>query len=169
MDNDDGGLRYWAEVGQWQQEISHRGAERSCAQHEPAQGHDMPNINELMPSKYLKQSDVTPPKIVTIQSLKSENLAREDQPKKVRPILMFEELDKGLVMNKTNLKRCAKACRSDETDDWIGKKIKLYFDEEVEFGGDQVGGIRITSASNVRTARSEQDAIDELNVNDPPF
>lgn len=107
----------------------------------------MSNVNDLMPSKYLKGTDVTPPKIVTIKGLKQENLAREDQPKKLRWTMLFEELDKPLVLNKTNLKRCAKACNSEETDDWIGMKIKLFFDEEVEFGGEQVGGIRVTSAA----------------------
>lgn len=126
----------------------------------------MPNIDELMPSRYLKQSDVTPPKIVTIAGLKQENLAREDQPKKLRWTMQFEELDRPLVLNKTNLKRAAKACGSDMTEDWLGKKIKLYFDEEVEFGGEQVGGIRITSA--VKRKAVEED-IDDFNNDQPPF
>lgn len=110
------------------------------------------NVNEMTASRYLKQSDVTPPKIVTIAGLKQENLAREDQPKKMRWTMLFEELDKPLVLNKTNLKRLVKACGSEESDDWIGKKVKLYFDEEVEFGGEQVGGIRITAAKKVQHA-----------------
>ena len=114
----------------------------------------MSNVNELMPSKYLKEHDVTPPKIVTIKGLKQENLARDDQPKKLRWTMLFEEVEKPLVLNKTNLKRCAKACGSEETDDWIGKKIKVYFDEEVMFGDEQTGGIRITSA---KARRVEED------------
>lgn len=109
------------------------------------------NSNDLMPSKYLKQSDVTPPKIVTIASMKQENLAKDTEPKKLRWTLLFEELDKPLVLNKTNIKRCAKVCGSEETDEWVGKKIKLYFDEEVEFGGEQVGGIRVGSAAKAKT------------------
>ena len=126
------------------------------------QGHDMPNINAMTASTYLKQHDVTPPKIVTISRLETANLARDDQPKKIRWIMFFEELERGLVLNKTNLKRCAKACGSEESDDWLGKKIKLFFDEEVEFGGEQVGGIRITSANKPRH-------VDELDESDPPF
>lgn len=119
----------------------------------------MPNINDMMPSKYLKQSDVEPPKIVTISGIQQVNLAKDNEAKKIRFALTFEELDKPLVMNKTNIKRCAKACNSEETDEWVGKKIKLYFDEEVEFGGEQVGGIRITSAKKAPAVVDE----DEIN------
>ena len=141
----------------------------------PAHAHDedkhMPNISAMTASTYLKQHDVTPPKIVTIARLETANLARDDQPKKIRWVLFFEELDKGLVLNKTNIKRCAKACGdaegpAEDTDQWMGKKIKLYFDEEVEFGGEQVGGIRITSAKpRPKVAEEDVDMLDEA----PPF
>lgn len=114
-------------------------------------------ITDMMPSKYLKSSDVEPPKIVTIAGLKQENLAKENEQKKMRWVMEFDELDKPLVLNNTNLKRCAKALGSEDTDDWIGKKIKLYYDEDVEFGGQQVGGIRVTAAKTVRRVVEEED------------
>ena len=49
---------------------------------------------------------------------------------------------KSLVLKPTNGKRIAKALGSADSDDWVGKKIVLYRDENVEFGGEIVGGIR---------------------------
>src|SRR5208282_4937445 len=117
----------------------------------------MPNISEMTGSTYLKQHDVTPPKVVTIKSLRQENLAKDDQPPKLKWIMFFQEFDKGLALNSTNIKRCAKALLSDETEEWLGKKIKLYFDENVEFGGQMVGGIRITRAGTVPAKPAEDD------------
>jgi hypothetical protein len=37
----------------------------------------------------------------------------------------------------------SKACGSDDTDDWIGKQIVVFVDENVSFGGELVGGLRI--------------------------
>jgi hypothetical protein len=48
-----------------------------------------------------------------------------------------------MVLNSTNIKRLAKACNSDDTDEWIGKQVTLYVDPDVEFAGNVVGGLRI--------------------------
>jgi hypothetical protein len=48
-----------------------------------------------------------------------------------------------MVLNSTNIQLMAKACGSDDTDDWIGKQIIVYVDENVSFGGELVGGLRI--------------------------
>jgi hypothetical protein len=48
-----------------------------------------------------------------------------------------------MVLNSTNIKRLAKACNSDDTDDWVGKQVVLYVDPDVEYAGNVVGGLRI--------------------------
>jgi len=53
---------------------------------------------------------------------------------------------------------------ADDTDLWIGKKIKLYFDENVEFGGQMVGGIRVARAGTV-----QRDPNDNLSDESIPF
>jgi hypothetical protein len=50
---------------------------------------------------------------------------------------------KPLLLNSTNIKRAAAAFGSQDSDDWIGKKIVVYNDENVEFGGQIMGGIRL--------------------------
>ena len=48
-----------------------------------------------------------------------------------------------MVLNSTNIHNCAQACNSQDTDDWVGKKVVLYEDPNVSFGGKLVGGIRL--------------------------
>jgi hypothetical protein len=101
------------------------------------------DINQLTSSKYLKGSDFKEPALCVIADVKKQNVAKDNEPPKYRGVMFFEGHEKGLVLNTTNLKRAAKACNSENTDDWIGKKVVVYFDDEVEFGGEQVGGIRL--------------------------
>ena len=101
------------------------------------------DIRELQSTKYLKKEDFPNPVVATISRVTKENVALPNQPKKERGVAYFTEYEKGMVLNATNLKRAAKALGSDETDEWVGKKIVIYVDEDVEFGGEIVGGLRL--------------------------
>lgn len=103
------------------------------------------NINDLIPSKYLKQSDVTDETLVTVQGLKKVNVAREDDDPEYKFVIKFQEFDKPMVLNSTNIKRLGKAL-GDETDGWVGGQVMLYVDPDIEFGGNIVGGLRIRGA-----------------------
>lgn len=98
---------------------------------------------ELHSTKYLKQEDFPEPVLATVRTVTKENVSLPTQPKKERGVMYFEEYEKGMVLNATNLKRAEKFLGSDETDDWVGKKIVIYVDEDVEFGGEIVGGLRL--------------------------
>ena len=67
----------------------------------------------------------------------------KDQSEKY--VLFFQELKKGLGLNKTNGKMCSKLFGSEEMDDWIGKKIALYVKDDVEYAGEIVSAIRVRS------------------------
>lgn len=101
------------------------------------------HISKMTESKYLKQDDVGDGKLVTIKGLTRTNVAREDDEPEFKYTLSFLETDKPLVMNTTNVQLCARACGSEETDEWIGRKIVLYTDPNVSYAGKLVGGIRI--------------------------
>ncbi len=100
-------------------------------------------IGQMTTSKYLKGSDVDPPKLLTFHSFKKENVAKETEPPEHKWVAYFDGEEKGLVLNKVNLERAARAMGSDDTDDWIGKPIVVFYDPNVEFGGKLVGGIRV--------------------------
>lgn len=116
----------------------------------------MPNINEMVQSKYLKQADVPDPVIVTVQGVKQVNMAKDDEAPEMKWAIKFVELDKPMVLNSTNIHVAAKIFNSVNTDDWKGKEIVLYTDPTVSFGGQVVGGLRFRGQEKapVKAARA---------------
>lgn len=102
----------------------------------------MPDIGQMIESKYLKGADIPDPVIVTIRGVKQVNIAKEDAEPEYKWAIKFAEFDKPMILNVTNMKIAAKVLGSTNTDDWAGKEIVLYFDENVTFGGELVGGLR---------------------------
>lgn len=49
----------------------------------------------------------------------------------------------------TVLRTLMKAWESDDSADWIGKRVTLYCDESVSFGRERVGGIRVSHVSGI--------------------
>jgi len=57
--------------------------------------------------------------------------------------LTFTDLArKPMLLNKTNSKRLQKMFGK-ETDDWLNQTISVWFDPEVEYMGEIVGGLRV--------------------------
>jgi hypothetical protein len=102
-------------------------------------------LDQMLESRYLKQSDFTQPALLTIKGVSRVNLAAEDEIPEYKWTLSFVEKDKPMVLNSTNLKRTFKAA-GDDTDLWPGKRIVVYVDDEVEYAGKVVGGLRIRAA-----------------------
>ena len=103
----------------------------------------MPRISEMRESKFLKKEDVGTGMLVTIEDCRQFNVAKEGADPEMKWCLLFAEQDKPLVMNQTNLQICAQVCGSEDTDEWKNKRIVLYTDPNVTFGGKLVGGIRV--------------------------
>lgn len=103
----------------------------------------MARVDQMIESKYLKQADIPGEMVVTIQKVGKANVAREGDEPEYKWLVRFDELPKPMVLNSTNIKRLARACQSQESDDWVGKKVLLYVDPDVEFAGNVVGGLRI--------------------------
>ena len=129
-------------------------------------------IGDMIESKYLKQSDIPDPVIVTFHSLKKVNVARDDEDPDYRWTAKFAEFAKPMVLNVTNIKRCAKAL-GDDTDGWMDKRMELYTDPDIEFGGNIVGGLRLRGlkrSGTQATRKSEDDVNADLsNADDVPF
>ena len=103
----------------------------------------MPKISEMRESKFLKKEDVGRGVLATIAGCQQHNVAMEGAAPEQKWCLTFHELDKPLVLNSTNIQLCAQICQSEDTDHWIGKRIVLYTDPNVSYGGKLVGGIRV--------------------------
>jgi hypothetical protein len=115
--------------------------------HEPAQEPDPMKMSEAFPSNYLK-ADVDVPDledggiVLTISSVEMKAMKGDDGNEQ-KVIVEFEEVDKGLVCNKTNATTIA-GLYGDDTDDWIGQKVQLYA-KDVEFQGKMTRGIRVST------------------------
>ena len=103
----------------------------------------MPRTSDMIPSKYLKKGDVGPGQLWTVKRIEQVNVAKEDEAPELKWVLHFTETEKGLALNKTNIQRLEKFLGSDNTDDWMGKQVVLYWDETVEYMGELKGGIRV--------------------------
>jgi hypothetical protein len=122
-------------------------------------------IGKAFPSKFLSAGDIEDDDpVVTISEIKREKIGDDS-----KIVVYFEEMDKGLVLNKTNATSISQVLNSDETNDWIGQKIGL-FTTMVEFNGRQTEAIRVklrpvkeqASRTTKPPARSHQEAQDEL-------
>ena len=101
------------------------------------------HISGLKQSKFLTRADVNPPILVTIEEIYQDNVAKEGAPEELKWCLRTVEHEKPMVLNSTNGQIISQILKSEETDDWKGKKIVLYDDPNVSFGGKLVGGIRV--------------------------
>lgn len=115
----------------------------------------MAKIGEMIESKYLKQTDVEDEMTVTVVKVGKANVAKKGDEPELKWLIRFQEFEKPMVLNSTNIKRLAKACDSDDTEGWIGKQVTLYVDPDVEFAGNIVGGLRIRAKAKVHGVRQE--------------
>jgi hypothetical protein len=106
----------------------------------------MPRVNEMIESKYLKKEDVGDGKLMTISGFEKQNVAPQGEPAENKWTVYFDETSKPLVLNTTNLNLLSMICGSDNTDDWVGKKVVLFNDPSVSYGGKLIGGIRVRAA-----------------------
>jgi hypothetical protein len=109
----------------------------------------MPNVNQMLRSKYLGKQDLPQPVIAHIRGVAMEPPGRNGEDPGW--LMFFSELRKPLKLNNTILKYMAEVA-GPESDRWIGMKCKLYIDHTVQFAGQMIGGIRIQLARSNRSA-----------------
>ncbi|HLE05408.1 MAG TPA: hypothetical protein VI729_12470 [Anaerolineales bacterium] len=95
------------------------------------------DIRKAFPKKWLNADDLDEQGMnLTIKRVDIEML--EDGEKVV---VSFREVEKGLVLNKTNAKTIARL-HGPETNAWVGQRITLYR-TEVDFKGERVQALRV--------------------------
>lgn len=111
--------------------------------------------NDVFPSKYLKAEEIDEDVTLTMANVDMEEMKTQKGESQNKPVLYFEEIEKGLVLNKTNWGLIAKQY-GDESDEWAGKPVTLTV-LDVDSFGDVVSAIRIkpprkVSANPVKAA-----------------
>ncbi len=126
------------------------------------------NIDAAYPSKYLKASDLPEETIVpyVIDSVSVEEVGRDKQ---LKPIIYFKDQEKGFCCNKTNANTIKKLLGTSDTDEWIGKTIRLY-STEVQFGDEMVESIRVSIKKSKNGSQPPQNqGPDDSDEQEPPF
>jgi len=105
--------------------------------------------SDVFLSKFLKSDQIEEDLTVTIKDVVMEEVAKGEE----KPIAYFEEIEAGLVLNKTNWGTIAEIAESDDSDDWQGTEITLYVKDDVEFQGKTVSAIRVRTKKAVKAAK----------------
>ncbi len=96
-------------------------------------------FEDIYRSRWLKATDISGDDlIVTIKDVTDEQVGPE---KELKLVLGFVEIDKQLILNKTNAKTLSDL-HGKNPNEWIGKRIALY-STEVDFAGKTTLAIRI--------------------------
>lgn len=96
-------------------------------------------------SKFLKHQELEGQDwVVTIDRVERQELKNRDNNEiEKKFILFFKELEKGMILNATNMGILNGLFKSDESDDWVGKRVTLYTKDDIEMGGKIMSGLRI--------------------------
>lgn len=104
----------------------------------------MPKLSSVFKSDYLKADEIPEEGMVlTITEVEIKEVG-QGKDADTKPVISFKEVEKALVANKTNCNTIAKLTGSDDTDDWVGHKIRLIA-MEVQFKDELVNAIRVSS------------------------
>ena len=115
--------------------------------------------SEMHPAKLLKAEDVKAKQIVATISFVKMEIVGQGQDQKKKPVLYLEDC-KPMVLNKTNTEVIEEAF-GNESDNWAGKKIKIYC-ARVDFGGKKVDGVRVQPVVPKSALKDELN--DEINI-----
>ncbi len=99
------------------------------------------DTSNLFPSKYLKANDLEAgPQTVDIRELVLEEVG-QGKDVETKPVVYFQDRQKGLVLNVTNLRTIDEAYTTN-SDAWVGKPVEL-FSTETDFQGKRVACVRV--------------------------
>jgi hypothetical protein len=105
----------------------------------------MAKISSYFPSKWLRGSDAEEGDLLlVIRRISIETIGQGADAEK-KPVAWFESEPRGLILNKTNA-NSLKAMFGDETDDWVGRTIRIY-QTETSYNGEMVSTLRIKGAN----------------------
>ena len=112
-------------------------------------------IDDMVPSKsnFLTKEDVGEEGVnLTIAKFKQEEVGFENDKELKFCIYWVDPNFKPMVLNKENATRLKMICKTDDTDQMIGKTVNVYNDPFVKFGKELKGGIRIRPVQHAEYA-----------------
>ena len=127
----------------------------------------MTTVAEAFPSSFLRAADLNNRTVkVAINKVIFEEIGKDKDKK---PVMYFNGVKKGLVLNKTNAVTIA-AMHGDQMEAWTGKEIEI-FSMMVPFQGQNVAAIRVRAATEAVAAIAEAaispQSTQDADLNDP--
>lgn len=124
------------------------------------------HIDEMIPSKYIKASDLKgKERVVVISHLEQAEFKNKDGKQEKKWIVFFVGKQKGMALNVTNIKKLGKLL-GPENKNWPGKSIAIY-PTETSFGGEEVDCIRIHAAAEAGAPVNNEDPPPEVALQRP--
>ena len=104
-------------------------------------------LDEMFPSRFVRGQDLQGRAVtVTIDRVLPERMRPNPQSPEMQKFVLYTvEGKKGIVLSKTLANQIAQVLESDESDNWIGKKVTLY-PEPITVAGIQRIAIRARAA-----------------------
>jgi hypothetical protein len=110
----------------------------------------MAHWKKSFPSKFLQAADLDAPFIATVKQIVNENVGQGDAVE-LKPVAVFEEQVKGVVLNLTRAEALAEIAGSEDMDDWPGTRILLRRGT-TRYQGKKVACIEIARPPRTKTA-----------------
>jgi len=107
------------------------------------------NWRDALPSTWLKAVDFERPALLTIKRFSVEQMGDDK-----RPVVWFEEVEKGLGLNIVNGSTIEDICGSADPQRWLGHKVVLY-KTQTDFKGTRTDCIRIRAPKPGAVAKPE--------------
>ena len=128
---------------------------------------------KISTGKYLKANQLTEEGTVhTVISCAEEPIQSQTGADELKWVLYLSDDLKPLILNSTNINRLIAALGTDDVDEWAGKKIIVYNDPSISYGGSVTGGCRVRAVKAPKRASKRVQAakpVEEEDLSDIPF
>jgi hypothetical protein len=112
-------------------------------------------ISKMFPKRYATGEDLQGKTItLTIAKIAIEKMhPQPNAPEAEKWVIYFMETKKGIILSRTLANQIAEVLGSDETDEWLGKRIMIY-PQPMTVAGRKVTAIRTRTALKGQPAES---------------
>lgn len=102
----------------------------------------MPSIDDLAPGRYLKKGQLERPRLATVKTIRTENVAPDNRQPSLKPVIYFQEFEEGVPAGAQTRDSLKEALGTKEVSEMIGRKVVIFVNPDIVYGGQRVGGIR---------------------------